>query len=200
MPFPSPGDLPNPEIEPGSPALQADALPSEPPGKQVLANKSKCQPHSRPQTGPCAHFPGAWAACSLHVAPTSTPAAPLLPGPCIVQDSSSSNQESMCPPGPFFCASCTRKQNDCPAALRKPTVEIASESPCSVAMKAGLLGNNPFQMENRPFVKPEINSCHITLRPQTVPSTLKRGGFTNYREPKMSFLALKGTGTLTSGR
>ena len=33
MPFPSPGDLPNPGIEPGSPALQADALSSEPPGK-----------------------------------------------------------------------------------------------------------------------------------------------------------------------
>ena len=33
LPFPSPGDLPNPGIEPGSPALQPDALPSEPPGK-----------------------------------------------------------------------------------------------------------------------------------------------------------------------
>ena len=33
MPFPSPGDLPDPGIEPGSPTLQADALPSEPPGK-----------------------------------------------------------------------------------------------------------------------------------------------------------------------
>ena len=33
LPFPSPEDLPNPEIEPGSPALQADALPFEPPGK-----------------------------------------------------------------------------------------------------------------------------------------------------------------------
>ena len=33
LPFPSLGDLPNPGIEPGSPALQADALPSEPPGK-----------------------------------------------------------------------------------------------------------------------------------------------------------------------
>ena len=32
LPFPSPGDLPNPGIEPGSPALQADALPSEQPG------------------------------------------------------------------------------------------------------------------------------------------------------------------------
>ena len=34
LPFPSPGDLPDPGIEPGSPAMQADALPSEPPGKQ----------------------------------------------------------------------------------------------------------------------------------------------------------------------
>ena len=29
LPFPSPGDLPDPGIEPGSRALQADALPSE---------------------------------------------------------------------------------------------------------------------------------------------------------------------------
>ena len=37
LPFPSPGDLPNPGIKPGSPALQADALPSEPPGNlQIL--------------------------------------------------------------------------------------------------------------------------------------------------------------------
>ena len=44
LPFPSPGDLPNPGIEPGSPTLQADALPSEPPGKQrILTNKTnKC--------------------------------------------------------------------------------------------------------------------------------------------------------------
>ena len=33
LPLPSPGDLPNPGIERGSPALQEDALPSEPPGK-----------------------------------------------------------------------------------------------------------------------------------------------------------------------
>ena len=32
LPFPSPGDLPDPEIEPRFPALQADALPSESPG------------------------------------------------------------------------------------------------------------------------------------------------------------------------
>ena len=35
LPFPSPRDLPDPGIEPKSPALQADALPSEPPGKQI---------------------------------------------------------------------------------------------------------------------------------------------------------------------
>ena len=33
LPFPSPGDLYNPGIEPRSPTLQADALTSEPPGK-----------------------------------------------------------------------------------------------------------------------------------------------------------------------
>ena len=33
LPFPSPGDLPNPGIEPGSPALQANSLPTELQGK-----------------------------------------------------------------------------------------------------------------------------------------------------------------------
>ena len=37
--FPSPGDLPHPEIEAGSLALQADSLSSEPPGK-VSASES----------------------------------------------------------------------------------------------------------------------------------------------------------------
>ena len=40
LPFPSPGDLPNPGIEPGSPILQADALPSELPGKPLLFQRS----------------------------------------------------------------------------------------------------------------------------------------------------------------
>ena len=35
VPFPSPGDLPDPGIEPRSPALQADTLTSEPPGKPI---------------------------------------------------------------------------------------------------------------------------------------------------------------------
>ena len=33
LPFPSPGDLPDTGIKPGSPALQAGSLASEPPGK-----------------------------------------------------------------------------------------------------------------------------------------------------------------------
>ena len=36
LPFPSPGDLPNPGVEPRSPALQADALTSEPPGNPFI--------------------------------------------------------------------------------------------------------------------------------------------------------------------
>ena len=61
LPFPCPGDLPNPEIELGSPALQTDALSSEPLGKPLaygriaitkvilgIANKTinNCAPHS----------------------------------------------------------------------------------------------------------------------------------------------------------
>ena len=43
FPFPSPGDLSDPGIEPGSPALQADALPvellGEPPNMVRLLNR-----------------------------------------------------------------------------------------------------------------------------------------------------------------
>ena len=35
LPFLSPGDLPDPGVEPGSPALQADSLLPEPPGKNM---------------------------------------------------------------------------------------------------------------------------------------------------------------------
>ena len=37
LPFPSAGDLPNPGIKPRSPALQAETLPSEPPGKLSIS-------------------------------------------------------------------------------------------------------------------------------------------------------------------
>ena len=40
LPFPSPGDLPNPGIEPGSPTLQADSLLSEPPGSPFSFSNS----------------------------------------------------------------------------------------------------------------------------------------------------------------
>ena len=36
LPFPSPGDLPNPGIEPRSPALQVDSLPTELQGKPIF--------------------------------------------------------------------------------------------------------------------------------------------------------------------
>ena len=38
LPFPSPGNLSIPRIEPGSPTLQADTLPSEPPGKPIATD------------------------------------------------------------------------------------------------------------------------------------------------------------------
>ena len=48
LPFPSPGDLPDPGIEPGSPTLQADALTSEPPGKyHFLCTKAFVGPTSQ---------------------------------------------------------------------------------------------------------------------------------------------------------
>ena len=41
LPFPSPEDLPDLGIKPGSPALQADALPSEPPGNYALFDETR---------------------------------------------------------------------------------------------------------------------------------------------------------------
>ena len=38
VPCPSPGDLPDPGIEPRSPVLQTDSLPSEPPGSGMGSN------------------------------------------------------------------------------------------------------------------------------------------------------------------
>ena len=45
LPFPSPGELPDPRLEPRSPALQADSLPPEPPGKHT--QQSITQPLKR---------------------------------------------------------------------------------------------------------------------------------------------------------
>ena len=49
LPFPSPGDIPDPGIEPRSPTLQADALPSEPPGNNqgdAHQNYNEISPHA----------------------------------------------------------------------------------------------------------------------------------------------------------
>ena len=41
LPYPSPGDLPNPGLKPRSSGLQADSSPSEPPGKQAMTKSLK---------------------------------------------------------------------------------------------------------------------------------------------------------------
>ena len=42
LPFSSPGDLTDPQIEPRSPAYQANTLTSEPPGNPIYNNISNC--------------------------------------------------------------------------------------------------------------------------------------------------------------
>ena len=41
LPFPSPGSLPDPRIQPGSPALQADSLPTELRGKSLWNSRDR---------------------------------------------------------------------------------------------------------------------------------------------------------------
>ena len=48
--IPSKGDLPNPGTEPGSPALGTDSLLFEPPGKQLLSNKTQAIQETRVQS------------------------------------------------------------------------------------------------------------------------------------------------------
>ena len=67
LPFPSPGALPDPEIEPRSPAVQICSLPTEPqgkphttdtvyknrvPGGSVVKNPPQCRRHGRPEFDP----------------------------------------------------------------------------------------------------------------------------------------------------
>ena len=59
LPFPSPGDLPDPGMEPRSPALRADALPSEPPGKQRESPALSQRPHLQVGRRGCPATPGA---------------------------------------------------------------------------------------------------------------------------------------------
>ena len=55
LPFPSPGDPLDPGIKPRSPALQADALLPEPPGKPILPQKEdasvRCSVGTEPAVG-----------------------------------------------------------------------------------------------------------------------------------------------------
>ena len=52
LPFPSPADLPHPGIKPGSPALQVDSLPSEPPGTPWLETRDAVKHPTRHRTAP----------------------------------------------------------------------------------------------------------------------------------------------------
>ena len=57
---PPPGDLPDPRVESGSPALQADSLPSEPPGKpsvqfSCLVMSDSLRPHGLQYPSPVHH-------------------------------------------------------------------------------------------------------------------------------------------------
>ena len=87
LPFPPPGDLPNPGIKPRSPELQADALPSEPSGEPLAdyaaAAKSlqSCPTLCDPIDGspPSSPVPGIlkarsleWVAISFSIAVSST--------------------------------------------------------------------------------------------------------------------------------
>ena len=69
LPFPTSVDLPNPGIEPGFPALQADSLPSEPPRKCMIAltgfRKTLCWSRSLKNFG----FPTAWLFSAYGVSP-----------------------------------------------------------------------------------------------------------------------------------
>ena len=58
LPFPSPGDLPDPGIEPGSPALEADALTSEPPGIDTIIISILPVRKLRPQKVTCVRSSG----------------------------------------------------------------------------------------------------------------------------------------------
>ena len=59
QPFPSPGDLPKPGIEPRSPTLQVDSLPAEPQGKPIIMQSRLLFPYdtwSQPEMTP--HYKG----------------------------------------------------------------------------------------------------------------------------------------------
>ena len=79
LPCPPPGDLPNPGVEPRSPALQVNSLPSETPGKPIPGFRSGQNYNSKRYTwdltgGPVVKNPpanaGAWVRSLVREAPT----------------------------------------------------------------------------------------------------------------------------------
>ena len=75
LPFPSPGNLPDSGIKPMSPALQADSLPSEPPGKpfgSVKASKIFSCASLEAEPGPCPTATLLFLGCSSRVSASTT--------------------------------------------------------------------------------------------------------------------------------
>ena len=117
LPFPSPGDLPHPGIEPGSPALQADALPSEPPGKPIYQAPSLdsiqfssvaqscptlCDPMNSSTPGlPVHHQLQEFNQTHVHqvsdaIQPSHPLSSPSLPAPSPSQHQNFSNESTLC--------------------------------------------------------------------------------------------------------
>ena len=85
LPFPSPAGLPDPEIEPRSPALQADSLLSEPPGKPYCLDNFKTKRFWFKPGGSAGRYHGCYSSLlndSLgdHHSQSSIP--PPTPAPC----------------------------------------------------------------------------------------------------------------------
>ena len=92
LPCPPPGDLPNPGMEPRSPTLQADSLPSEPPGEPKLMHRfSSVQSLSRVQL-----FVTPWtAACQASLSITNSQSSPK---PMSIESVMPSNHLILCCP------------------------------------------------------------------------------------------------------
>ena len=80
LPFPPSGDLSNPGVEPGSPALHVDSLLTKPPGKPVGLWRL-ASPASRLETQGKSYCTSCWKACSVEIRepePRSRPGAVFL--------------------------------------------------------------------------------------------------------------------------
>ena len=74
LPFPFPGDLPDPGIEPRSPVLQADSLGSEPPGKpKYKKRKGKTHTHTHTLLSVVPHIYQQMATVTYHMSRTLVP-------------------------------------------------------------------------------------------------------------------------------